>query len=275
MAFTCRIIAEVSSNHAGDMELAKRFIHVAADIGIDTVKFQSSRYEDLVDKKDPQGEWIKKSSLRDEDHLPLIEECKKRGVRFLTTCFSRSRVDFLSLLGMDEIKIASPDLLSFSLIEELAGRFRHLIISAGMHSVAHIREAIRFLEKNKVNATLMHSVSLYPTPPEKAFMSKFLWLKDSYPRVGYSNHCASIEPVLFAIANGACMVEAHLKLGKEGPGRAMPWDVLPEDFARIVAFHNACRAMQGEKSWLDDEDFLFPEEQQARKRFIGRWGDNR
>jgi N,N'-diacetyllegionaminate synthase len=270
-----RIIAEIASNHLGDISLAKKFIQTASQAGIDCVKFQSSRYEDLVNMQDPQADWVKYTSLSDEAHFELIEECRNNKIEFLTTCFSITRADFLSTLGLEEIKIASPDLLSFSMIERLSQDFRHLIISTGMHTQKEIKIAIDFLTKTEINATLLHAVSLYPTPLDKNYMYKFLWLKDNYPHVGFSNHCSSIEPIKFAMANGAEIVEAHLKLGQDGPGRTTPFDILPDDFKELVSYRNTLADILGDEHWLDEEEFLFPDEKKAAERFIGRWGDNK
>ena len=95
-----KIIVEVASNHQGNLSIAKEFIRIAAKIGADCVKFQSSCYEDLADKSDAQAEWVKQTSLSDNDHLELMAECSKYKIDFLTTCFSVSRVDFLSSLGL-------------------------------------------------------------------------------------------------------------------------------------------------------------------------------
>jgi N,N'-diacetyllegionaminate synthase len=270
-----KIVAEVASNHAGDIATAKRFINIASKTGVDYIKFQSSRYEDLVNKEDPQAEWVKKTTLSDEAHFELIEECKKYKVRFLTTCFSITRVGFLASLELDEIKVASPDLLSFSMIEKLAQNFKHLIISTGMHSKKEIKAAIDFLLKNQINSTLLHAVSLYPTPIDKVFMYKFLWLKDNFPHVGYSHHSSDIEPVKFAMAHGAEIVEAHMKLDEPGLSRIAAWDVSPDDFAVLVKYRDTLNYLLGNKKWLQKKTFLFPQEQIARKRFIGRWGHNK
>ncbi len=270
-----KIIAEVSSNHQGDMLLAREFIRIASSIGVDCIKFQSSRYEDLVDKSDPQAEWVRDTSLSDEGHFELIAECEKQNIEFLTTCFSTSRIGFLSSLGLKEIKIASPDLLSFGMIERLADRFSHLIISTGMHSVGQIKGAIDFLLRNGVNATLLHSVSMYPTPLSRAYMYKFLWLKDNFPKVGYSNHVPETEPVRFSIANGARIAEVHMKLGIYGPGRAMEWDFSVEQVEEIVRYRNVLRRMLGKKKDVQNQDFLFEEEVNAANRCVGRWGDKR
>lgn len=270
-----KIIAEVASSHQGDISLAKRFIKVASQAGVDYVKFQSSRFEDLVNKKDPQAGWIAKTSISDQAHLELIEECKKNKVRFLTTCFSITRVEFLASLGLEEIKVASPDLLSFSMIEKLNQHFKQFIISTGMHSKKEIKMAIDFLLKSGINATLLHAVSIYPTPIDKTFMCKFLWLKDNFPNVGYSHHCSYIEPLKFAMAHGAKIIEAHMKLGESGLGRAMSWDILPGDFENLVRYRDTLNRLLGREEWLNREEFLLPEEKVARKRFIGRWGNNK
>ena len=270
-----KIIVEVASNHQGNLSIAKEFIRIAAKIGADCVKFQSSRYEDLADKSDAQAEWVKQTSLSDNDHLELMAECSKYKIDFLTTCFSVSRVDFLSSLGLKEIKIASPDLLSFSMIEKLAENFDHLIISTGMHTVRDIKKAIALLLNNKINATLLHSVSIYPTPLNKSFMYKFLWIKDNFPRVGYSNHVPDTEPVKFSMAHGAQIVEVHMKLGRYGPGRTANWDLTVEQVEDIIRYKNILRSMLGKKKDLNNEDFLYDEEINAAKRFVGRWGNNK
>jgi len=269
-----KIIAEIASNHQGDRVLAQRFIRVTSECGVDCVKFQSSRYEDLVDKNDSQAAWIQQTSLSDEDHMMLMQTCREHNVQFLTTCFSKSRISFLANLELDEIKIASPDLLSFPMIEECARHFKRLIISTGMHSRKDIKKAIYFLIQNKINATLLHAVSLYPTPFEKSFMGKFLWLQDNYSSVGYSHHCANIEPAMFALARGATIVEVHVKLGDHGPGRMCPWDISPDQLRTLVVFKDTVKTMLGDLEWLQDETFLFPEEGKAHQRFVGRWGNN-
>mgnify|MGYP001209335220 CR=1 FL=1 len=270
-----RIVAEVASNHAGSLPLAKEFIRIAAAVGADCVKFQSSRYEDLSRREDPQADWVRMTSLSDDAHRELIDTCRAHKIGFLTTCFSRTRVPFLTSLGMDEIKVASPDLMSFPLIELLSASFRHIIISTGLHTCAEIRQATAFLTRKRINATLLHSVSIYPTPPEKAFMGKFLWLRTIYPHVGYSNHVPGTEAAKFAIAQGAEIVEVHFKLGKFGPGRATEWDLTPEELHDLIEYRNLIEKLTGKQEWLEDASFLFPEELAGRDRFIGRWVDNR
>src|SRR5687768_3271488 len=57
-----QIIAEVASNHGGDLQLAKQFIRAAAEHGADIVKFQSWQARHMS-KTDAQYDWFEKSEL--------------------------------------------------------------------------------------------------------------------------------------------------------------------------------------------------------------------
>ena len=88
------IIAEVGVNHNGDVELAKKMIEVAAQAGVDAVKFQSFKSENLVTQTAVKAEYQKKSTssgetqyqmlkkleLNIDAHHTLIEQCKKCNV---------------------------------------------------------------------------------------------------------------------------------------------------------------------------------------------------
>jgi len=262
-----KIIAEVASNHGGDLKLAKEFIKVAARVGVDYVKFQSWQAKNMK-RDDPQYEWFVRSELSDEAHYELIEECNKRGVEFLTTCFSLERIDFLANLGLEAIKIGSPDAGSHKMLREIKGRFKRMIISTGMSYEDELIKTAQILEGQ--DFTLLHCVSVYPTPLERINMSKMKWLRRFTPSVGYSDHSLGIEAVKLAIAWGVDYIEKHFCLGKEGSGRVAPWDASPEEMEEIVMNRDLVLQMAGEG---DLE--LSEEEEESRRRFIGRFGDNR
>jgi len=102
-----RIIAEISSNHLGNLDLAKEHIAVAAECGADFVKFQSWQSKELSPSWLKDREYYEQTELSDDDHYELLECCQKHHVQFLTTVFSLSRIDFLKELSPSYIKIAS------------------------------------------------------------------------------------------------------------------------------------------------------------------------
>lgn len=156
-----RVIAEVASNHGGDIKLAKEFIKAAADVGVDYVKFQSWQASKLRDgRRDPQFEWFSKAELSDGAHYELMDECAKREVSFLTSVFDVERVEFLASLKLREIKVPSPDASSLRILGELKKHFSHIIISTGLSTRDEIVNTARFMQNSEF--TLLHCVSLYP-----------------------------------------------------------------------------------------------------------------
>src|SRR4029450_2895175 len=65
-----KIIAEVASNHGGDLVLAKEFVHAAAENHADFVKFQSWQSH-RMQTDDSQYDWFRRSELSNDAHLEL------------------------------------------------------------------------------------------------------------------------------------------------------------------------------------------------------------
>jgi N,N'-diacetyllegionaminate synthase len=264
-----KIIAEVTSNHGGDMELAREFVRRAAAAGADFVKFQSWRAATVRGgSTDPQYDWFLKSELTDDAHRMLIEECHANGIEFLTTCFDIGRVEFLASLGMRTIKVGSPDLTSRGMLEALRAAFPHVIVSTGVGDDAEIEQAARWLAGGEF--TILHCVSLYPMPPARAHLRRMHWLRRFTPSVGWSDHADGNAVAKFAIASGANFVEKHFCLGRSGPGRAMSWDATPDDLAELVAYAADVETVMGTEAAPRGSDLG-----DAKARFVGRWGDNR
>lgn len=261
-----QIIAEVASNHGGNLALAKDFIRAAADHGADFVKFQSWQAKNLR-QDDPQHDWFVRSELSDEAHFKLMDHCRGCGVRFLTTCFEITRVDFLASLGLEVVKVGSADTAAYRMLRLLRSRFEHVIISTGMATDDEVEKAAHILAGGPY--TLMHAVSLYPTPPARANLRRLHWLGRLSPSTGYSDHLIGIDAVKQAIDMGVHYVEKHFCLGRNGPGRVMPWDMTPVDLRELRRFAEAAEVMAGVEQLPLNEDLTA-----SRTRFVGRFGNN-
>lgn len=267
MTEKAKIIAEVSSNHGGDLKTAKEFIKIAGGIGVDYVKFQSwqSKY---LNKNDPQYAWFSKSELTDKMHYELINECQRYKIKFLTTCFDIDRIQFLSGLGLQEIKVGSADTSSYKMLAVLKEKFEHIIVSTGMATEEEVVKAAEVL--TGIRFTFLHCVSIYPTPLGRVNMLRMEWLRGFTPSVGYSDHCIGIQAVKLAIARGATYVEKHFTLGEGKCPRTMSWDATPAEFEEIVSYRDECGKLLGEGKLIIDEDII-----RARKKSIGRLGNSR
>lgn len=253
------------------MQVAEAMIETAAAAGCDVIKFQSWR-ADMVRKDFPNYEATykrhKKAQLSEDDHRFLIETCKKNNIGFLTTCFDLESVKFLASLGMGAIKVASPDCASFTLINRLMDKFEKLIISTGMSTDEEIRRMIKHVAGH--NVTVLHCVSLYPTPPEKANLSRMKWIESLGVKAGLSDHSVGPDAAIMAITMGASIVEKHYTLSRHLPGKDQSMSAPPEEFAELSRWANLAQILPGSAN-----PGLSEEELAIREIYVGKWGDNR
>ncbi len=246
-------------------------IRSAAKAGVDVVKFQSWQTRklrpDLPDYEATRARHLV-AELSDRDHEFLMETCARHGVEFLTTCFDLDRVDFLASLGMRSIKVASPDCASFRLLDRLMARFEHLIISTGMTPDQDVERMIEHTRGHKV--TVLHCVSLYPTPLDRVNLERMNWLRGLGVPVGFSDHSVGVEAGMLAIAMGAEILEKHFTLSRELPGKDQSISCTPDEFARLVAWAKQVPIMRG-----TGHPGLSDEEMRLRELYVGKWGDNR
>src|SRR5512139_3443618 len=125
------IIAEVGSNHNGDMDLCRRLIDAAVDAGAHAVKFQSwsetsliareeyERNPSYTDKKKHFGslrEMVRAYQLTPEQHVVARDHARERGIAFCSSAFAPAEADLLAGLDVPFIKIASMDVTNLPLL---------------------------------------------------------------------------------------------------------------------------------------------------------------
>jgi N,N'-diacetyllegionaminate synthase len=265
-----KIIADVSSNHMGDMAIAQSIIKEAAHAGVDIVKFQSWQADRLRhDFPDYENTYQrhKKTELSDDDHRTLIDICNQYGVEFLTTCFDSTRMDFLCSLGLKTIKVASPDSMSLGMIGRLIDKFEHVIISTGMTSDVELKKLVQYV-KGK-NVTLLHCVSLYPTPIENVNLERMLWIRSMGVDTGFSDHSLGVTAGMFAISLGASILEKHITLSRSLPGKDQAMSTTPDEFKQICEWADCVEKMKGTA-----QHELSREEEYLQKIYRGKWGNN-
>ena len=231
------IIAEVGSNHNGDMDLCRRLIDAAADAGAHAVKFQSwsetsliaeeeyARNTEYSDKKRHFGslrEMVKAYQFTAEQHLEAHSHCKERGIAFCSSPFSMEEVDLLEKLDVPFFKIASMDIVHLPLLKYVARKQRPMVISTGMATLAEIEQAVETVRgEGNEQIVLLHCVSIYPPDFGMIHLRNMATLQQAFDvPVGFSDHTLGTAIPLAAIALGACVIEKHFTLDKEMPG----WD---------------------------------------------------
>lgn len=231
------IIAEIGSNHNGDIDLARKLIDSAQECGADAVKFQSWSKHSLIskaeyernteysDKKKHFGsleEMVDAYQLTPKQHHEVVEYCREIGIDFLSSCFSPAEVDLLDELNVPAFKIASMDINHLPLLEYVASKGRPVILSTGMASLGEIERALHVLKQNGSGpVALFHCISIYPPDYEDINLRNIPMLQQAFDvPVGFSDHSFGTSVPLAAMALGACIIEKHFTLDKDMAG----WD---------------------------------------------------
>jgi N,N'-diacetyllegionaminate synthase len=245
------IIAEVGSNHNGDMNLCRQLIDAAALAGADAVKFQSWTDKSLIaeeeyahnteysDKKRHFGslrEMVTTYQLTVSQHLEAHAHCRDRGISFCSTPFSIEEVDLLDSLDVPFFKIASMDIVHLSLLKYVAAKQRPVIISTGMATLGEIERAIEVVrgEGNR-QIILLHCISIYPPEYENIHLRNMAMLQQAFDvPIGFSDHTLGTAIPLAAIALGACVIEKHFTLDQDMEGWDHAISADPEQLRTIV-----------------------------------------
>jgi N-acetylneuraminate synthase len=238
------IIAEAGSNHSGDLEIAKELIDVAADAGVDAVKFQTFRAENLyvddremVDDSRESTYTLLESLEQPYDWIPeLYDHCASQGVQFISSSFDkRSAAELVAYVPA--FKVASLTLSHRPFLEELAEYGKPVIMSTGAHELEEIKEAVAVLHENGVgDIALLHCVSSYPTPLEEINVNAVRTLDREFDTViGFSDHTTepSIAPAA-AVALGSSIIEKHFTLDKDMEGPDHSFALEPDELAVMV-----------------------------------------
>jgi len=235
------IIAELGSNHNGDMELAKKLIIQAKEAGADCVKFQSwskdtiftkKKYEDNYfiaddyrDRTDYTLEEIVEAySISEEELLEMKKFADELGIDCTSTPFSKKEADFLiDKLDSPFIKVASMDLNNYPFLEYLAKKNKPMVIATGLSELYEIDKAVKTIENagNK-NIIILHCVSTYPPVDSDVHLNNIKTLMTTYPEypIGFSDHTLGTAIPLASVALGVCLIEKHFTLDKNMEG----WD---------------------------------------------------
>lgn len=248
--FPCYIIAEMSANHAGDINRAIEIIHAAKDCGADCIKIQTYTPDTMTidsDKeyfkiKDGTWEGEKLYSLYEKAYTPwewqkqLKDEAEKVGLDFLSTPFDKTSVDFLEGLGVDFYKIASFELTDIPLIRYIASKGRPIIMSTGMATLGEIEEAVKTVKsRENRNLCLLKCSSAYPAIPEDMNLMTIKHLEETFGvPAGLSDHSLGSIGAVTAVALGAKIIEKHFCISRKIKNPDSSFSMEPDDFRQMV-----------------------------------------
>jgi N,N'-diacetyllegionaminate synthase len=259
------IIAEAGVNHNGDLNNAFKLVDVAVDAGVDYVKFQTFKTENLVSKsakkanyqiqnsdktEESQFEMLKKLELSEEDHQEIIEYCRIKNIKFFSTAFDLDSLQYLSDIGLEIVKIPSGEITNLPYLRKAATLFNKVILSTGMSTMQEIKDALDVFLIAGINisdVTILHCNTEYPTPMNDVNLKAMQNIGETFnTKIGYSDHTLGIEIPIAAVALGASVIEKHYTLDKNMDGPDHKASLEPRELKSMVtAIRNIEKAMSG------------------------------
>ena len=242
------LVAEVGSNHDGDLATARELVKRAAAAAVDAVKFQlfraASVYPPNCGVVDTPIGPVDLFEVFTESELPLewLEELRlladDEGVAFLCTAFDEETMGEVAALGLPALKIASPELNHLPLLRSAARFRRPLVCSTGLCTLADVDEAVATIrqESSTAEIVLLQCVTAYPAPVEDSNLGVIDTLARAFGvPVGLSDHTTDPEETpAVAAAAGACLIEKHLTLDRTRSGPDHPFAIEPDELSALV-----------------------------------------
>ncbi len=229
------IVAEAGINHNGELEKAFEMIKVAKASGVDAVKFQTYKTEEICgDKKQmftyrTQGkevtesmfEVFKRYEFTRDEWIKIKRKCDNENILFLSTPQNRSDLDLLLELGIPAIKVGSDDFTNLPLLEDYATTKLPMIVSCGMSDLSEVYQALEVIGTfDDYPTILLLCTSQYPTPSEDVNLLKLKTLSNAFPDLvlGFSDHTQGVLASSLAVVFGAVFFEKHFTLDNNLPG---------------------------------------------------------
>jgi N,N'-diacetyllegionaminate synthase len=265
------IIAEIGSNHNGDIEKAKQLIDIAVETGCNAVKFQSFDYNSLFpqtilnEHKEMVAEDVdavgleaiqRKLALSWEDHIELKRYCDEKRIIFCSTPLSEKHVDWLDNLNVEFFKVASLDIVNLPLLRKIAQKGKPIVISTGMAVLSEIERALETVYSEGNNeVVLLHCNASYPPKYNDINLRNIPMLRKTFNiPIGFSDHSKNTAIPAAAVTLGACVIEKHIMLNNLHC-RDEAVSLTPEELRIMVNdIHNISKALgSGKKNLTEDE----------------------
>jgi pseudaminic acid synthase len=271
------IIAEMSANHNGSLDIAIETIRAAKRAGADAIKLQTYTADTITidcDKPDFQIKgtiWAgqnlfhlyKQAYTPWEWHDALFNTAKEENLICFSSPFNKTAVDLLEGLDCPAYKIASLEIVDIPLIEYVASKGKPVIISTGIATQEDIElalEACRRMGNNDI--VLLKCTSSYPAPIEEANM---IMIKDMAEKfhvlTGLSDHTiGNIVPIV-ATCFGAKVIEKHFILDRSVGGPDASFSMNQTEFVEMV------KAVREAEKAIGKIDYTLTDKQLASRVF--------
>lgn len=267
-----KIIAEVGPNHNGDIKIAKEIVDRLKNQGVDFIKFQISKPNDVYSKEaffanyqkknvkeDSIIEMSKKIQLSRKEHKSLYDHCNKLNIRYACSAFDLDSLKYIYRnFNLPFFKIPSCEIFSLDILDYIKNHNLPIIVSTGASNINDINFTLNYLQQiNKRNITIMHCLSSYPAKISDVNMEYMLYLKKTFNmNIGYSDHTIGGYASLVAASMGAKYIEKHITLDRnlEGPDHKSSMEI--DEFLKLVKEIKLINRIKGTNKKIINSEIL-------------------
>ena len=261
-------VAEIGINHNGDINIAKKLIDVAINIGCNAVKFQK-RNPDICIPENQKNivrgtiwgritylEYRKRIEFNKKQYKEISNYCKKKKIDWFCSCWDIDSVNFIKSFNPICYKIPSACLTNHELLKIIKKQNKLMILSTGMSTIKEIDAAIKILKKK--NLVIFQSTSSYPCEINELNLNVIPnFIKKYKIPIGYSGHETRVSPSIAAFVLGACIIERHLTLDRSMWGTDQAASLEPAGYKILIS---SCNRIQealgdGKKKVFKSEEF--------------------
>lgn len=267
-------VADISANHDGDLERAKRLIRLCAEAGANAAKFQNFRAAKIVSDKgfqslgqqlSHQSKW-KKSVFQvyQEATLPwewtpvLQRECEACGIDYFSAPYDLDAVDMLDA-HVQLFKIGSGDITWPEMLRKIASKQKPVLLATGASEIAEVQRAVQEILQINPQLVLMQCNTDY-TASSTAFHHIHLRVLETYRTMfpgiilGLSDHTPGHATVLGAVTLGARVIEKHFTDDNHREGPDHPFSMTPESWRDMVDRTRELEAALGSPQKMVEEN---------------------
>lgn len=241
------IVAELTINHLGMVKIVLATLERCKRMGVDFAKFKIKNVPNYYkrDGKKFNGydfvDYRASLELSREDFETIDAWCKENQMKWFATSHDVEGFDFISRFDPPYYKIASMDALNEKLFEAVLQKNQKgkpLIVSIGGLDDKKTESIVKRVTSAGIDLTLLHTVSIYPTPTDRCNIATISRLKKLFAadnvRIGYSGHEVGYVPTLLAVQAGAEMIERHITLTKDMRLHHLKAALTTDEFERMV-----------------------------------------
>lgn len=244
------VVAEAGVNHNGRLAIAKEMIDAAVESGVDAVKFQTFKTDQLIlrdiekapyqkittSSNESQYEMLTRLEISGEQTKELMDYCKKKNIIFLSTPFEKVSLDELDKLDVPAYKVAATDITNIQFLRQIAEKRKPMILSAGMCYMDEVKKALEAIYPINRDVILLQCTANYPIQDAEANINVIRTFEEAFDvLIGYSDHSQGVGASPYAVALGAKVIEKHFTIDKNMEGPDQKASVTPEELNQLVS----------------------------------------